>query len=86
MRPQIFLPGLTQYSLQGDSVITEIMANFGITSQFKDGGVYLEKEPKPVLRKIFDMKSCPDLAQTVIRSLRRFRPRGYLYRTGNFKD
>ncbi|MGN6398264.1 MAG: 3-phosphoshikimate 1-carboxyvinyltransferase [Mucilaginibacter sp.] len=63
---ELFLPGLTQYSLQGDSVITEIMANFGITSQFKDGGVYLQKEPKPVIRKIFDMKECPDLAQTVI--------------------
>jgi 3-phosphoshikimate 1-carboxyvinyltransferase len=63
---ELFLPGLTQYSLQGDSVITEIMANFGITSQFRDGGVYLQKEVKPVLRKIFDMKECPDLAQTVI--------------------
>jgi 3-phosphoshikimate 1-carboxyvinyltransferase len=63
---ELFLPGLTKYSLQGDSVITEIMANFGVTSQFKDGGVYLTKEPKPTLRKIFDLKSCPDLAQTVI--------------------
>jgi len=63
---EIFLPGLTAYSLQGDSTITEIMANFGITSQFKDGGVWLKKEPKPVLRKIFDFKTCPDLAQTVI--------------------
>ena len=40
----IFLPGLNGYSLQGDSKITEIMANFGITSQFKNGGVYLKKE------------------------------------------
>jgi len=63
---ELFLPGLTSYSLQGDSVITEIMANFGITSQFKDGGVYLKKEVKPLVRKIFDMKSCPDLAQTII--------------------
>ena len=63
---ELFLPGLTQYSLQGDSTITEIMANFGITSQFKDGGVYLKKEPKPLTRKIFDLKSCPDLAQTII--------------------
>jgi len=62
----LFLPGLTQYSLQGDSVITEIMANFGITSQFKDGGVHLQKEIKPILRKIFDLKECPDLAQTII--------------------
>jgi len=63
---ELFLPGLTSYSLQGDSVITEIMANFGITSQFKDGGVYLKKETKPLSRKIFDLKSCPDLAQTII--------------------
>jgi 3-phosphoshikimate 1-carboxyvinyltransferase len=63
---ELFLPGLTQYSLQGDSVITEIMANFGITSQFKDSGVHLQKEPKPIFRKIFDLKECPDLAQTII--------------------
>lgn len=63
---ELFLPGLTQYSLQGDSVITEIMANFGITSQFKDDGVYLQKEAKAISRKIFDLKECPDLAQTII--------------------
>lgn len=63
---ELFLPGLNAYSLQGDSRITEIMANFGITSQFKDGGVYLKKELKKVERKIFDFKECPDLAQTVI--------------------
>lgn len=63
---EIFLPGLNGYSLQGDSRITEIMANFGITSQFKNGGVFIKKDPKPLLRKIFDFKECPDLAQTVI--------------------
>lgn len=63
---ELFLPGLTAYSLQGDSKITEIMANFGITSQFKDGGVWIKKEPKKLERKIFDFKECPDLAQTVI--------------------
>ncbi|MDB5012849.1 MAG: 3-phosphoshikimate 1-carboxyvinyltransferase [Daejeonella sp.] len=63
---ELFLPGLNQYSLQGDSKITEIMANFGITSQFKDGGVYLKKEDKKLERKIFDFKECPDLAQTVV--------------------
>ena len=65
-KADLFLHGLTQYSKQGDSVITEIMANFGITSQFKDGGVHLVKEAKPIIRKIFDLKECPDLAQTII--------------------
>lgn len=63
---ELFLPGLTAYSLQGDSKITEIMANFGITSQFKDGGVLLKKEPKKFETRLFDFKECPDLAQTVI--------------------
>lgn len=63
---ELFLPGLRPYSLQGDSKITEIIANFGITSQFKDRGVLLKKEPKILKRKIFDFKECPDLAQTVI--------------------
>ncbi|WP_411274614.1 3-phosphoshikimate 1-carboxyvinyltransferase [Daejeonella sp.] len=63
---ELFLPGLNAYSLQGDSKITEIMANFGITSQFKDGGVFIKKEHKKLERKIFDFKECPDLAQTVI--------------------
>ena len=62
----IFLSGLNGYSLQGDSKITEIMANFGITSQFKNGGVFIKKEPKIVERKIFDLKECPDLAQTIV--------------------
>ena len=65
-KAELFLTGLTPYSLQGDSVITELMANFGITSQFKDGGVQLTKEAKPLSRKIFDLKECPDLAQTII--------------------
>jgi 3-phosphoshikimate 1-carboxyvinyltransferase len=62
----LFLHGLTPYSLQGDSVIGEIMANFGITSQFRDGGVHLKKEAKTITRKNFDLKKCPDLAQTVV--------------------
>jgi 3-phosphoshikimate 1-carboxyvinyltransferase len=28
--------------------------------------VHLTKEPKPIFRKIFDLKECPDLAQTII--------------------
>lgn len=62
----LFLHGLTAYSLQGDSVIAEIMANFGITSQFRDGGVHIKKEPKRIVRKEFDLKKCPDLAQTIV--------------------
>jgi len=62
----VSLPYLQAYSLQGDSKITELMANFGITSQFKNGELLLTKESKTPERKIFDLKECPDLAQTLI--------------------
>jgi 3-phosphoshikimate 1-carboxyvinyltransferase len=42
------------------------MANFGIISQFKYGGVALLKDDRKPIRKIFDLKDCPDLAQTLI--------------------
>ncbi len=63
---ELFLPNLQIYSLQGDSKITELMANFGIISQFKNGGVALLKDNRKPIRKIFDLKDCPDLAQTLI--------------------
>jgi 3-phosphoshikimate 1-carboxyvinyltransferase len=63
---ELFLPNLQIYSLQGDSKITELMANFGISSQFKNGGVALLKDGRKPIRKIFDLKDCPDLAQTLI--------------------
>lgn len=63
---EIFLPNLQIYSLQGDSKIAELMANFGINSQFKCAGVTLSKEDRKPIRKIFDLKDCPDLAQTLI--------------------
>jgi len=65
-KAELFLPNLQIYSLQGDSKITELMANFGISSQFKNGGIALYKEDRKPIRKIFDMKDCPDLAQTII--------------------
>ncbi|MXV17766.1 3-phosphoshikimate 1-carboxyvinyltransferase [Hufsiella ginkgonis] len=62
----ISLPNLRKYSLQGDSRIAEIMANFGVTSTFVGNGLEIKKEPKTFVPKLFDLKDCPDLAQTVI--------------------
>jgi 3-phosphoshikimate 1-carboxyvinyltransferase len=63
---EIELPNLRKYSLQGDSRITEIMANFGISSTFTNNSVIVKKEAKAFKNKHFDLKDCPDLAQTVI--------------------
>ncbi|RMG79479.1 MAG: 3-phosphoshikimate 1-carboxyvinyltransferase, partial [Bacteroidetes bacterium] len=60
------LNGLFPESLQGDAVLTEMMENFGIRSEFNEKGVRLSKSgqpPKPFFEK--DFVQCPDLAQTM---------------------
>lgn len=62
----ITLPHLKDNSLQGDSAIKTIMQNFGIHSTFNRDGLRIEKMPINFETEIFDLKECPDLAQTVI--------------------
>lgn len=62
----ITLPYLKQNSLQGDSRISEIMESFGITTRFTDKGLELSKNSDQPQGRFFDLKDCPDLAQTVI--------------------
>lgn len=61
---ELFLSGLKENSLQGDSAVVEIMGQLGIQSTFKDGGVLLEKQAVKGL-KHWDFTHCPDLAQTI---------------------
>ncbi|MCF1750094.1 3-phosphoshikimate 1-carboxyvinyltransferase [Mariniradius sediminis] len=60
----LFLEGLKENSLQGDSKIVEIMDRLGVKSQFEKGGVRLTKQPVKGLTS-WDFTHCPDLAQTV---------------------
>ncbi|PPL03420.1 3-phosphoshikimate 1-carboxyvinyltransferase [Parapedobacter indicus] len=64
----LFLPNLKSQSLQGDAAIVNIMAHFGITSSFTDGGLSIRKIAghQPTGVTLLDFKECPDLAQTVI--------------------
>lgn len=62
----ITLPYLKRNSLQGDSRISSIMENFGVSTEFTSEGLVLTKTNKPVKGDFFDLKDCPDLAQTVI--------------------
>jgi 3-phosphoshikimate 1-carboxyvinyltransferase len=61
---ELFLEGLKENSLQGDSAIVEIMDNLGVKSEFKEGGVKLIKQQVKGLA-FWDFTHCPDLAQTV---------------------
>ncbi len=64
---QVKLLGLRPESLQGDSVITEIMTQLGVRSTFLPEGVLLEKKPIQLHEALqLDFTACPDLAQTVV--------------------
>lgn len=64
---EIFLKGLKNKSLQGDCVIVDFMKKLGVNTEFKDQGIQLTKIPVTVDEsEIWDLKECPDLAQTLI--------------------
>lgn len=61
---ELELLGLKEDSLQGDSVITQIMNNLGVKSEFTGRGFKLTKIPAKTSLH-WDFTNCPDLAQTV---------------------
>lgn len=60
----IQLPGLEEQSLQGDSVIVNVMSNLGVNTQVADNLFTLTKV-KYDKEIRWDFSNCPDLAQTV---------------------
>lgn len=61
---EIELLGLKENSLQGDSVIVNIMSELGVKSTFTADGVLLQKTKANDTFE-WDFTDCPDLAQTV---------------------
>jgi 3-phosphoshikimate 1-carboxyvinyltransferase len=61
---ELELLGLKENSLQGDSVITQIMSHLGIKSEYTGRGFKLTKIPTDSTLE-WDFTNCPDLAQTV---------------------
>ena len=60
------LDGLNKESLQGDSVLVDMMRSFGVESTFTEEGVRIEKvRPAEPIDFIWDFIRCPDLAQTL---------------------
>jgi 3-phosphoshikimate 1-carboxyvinyltransferase len=63
----VVLKGLSEKSVQGDSVLPEIFSNLGVGSSFTSEGLQIEKSGKPAIREFnYDFTNCPDLAQAVI--------------------
>jgi len=60
------LDGLNAESLQGDSVLVDMMRSFGVESTFTEEGVRIENlRPVDEIDFIWDFIRCPHLAQTL---------------------
>ncbi len=62
---EIIIRGLKQDSLQGDSVIADIMVNFGIKTEYFSDYIKITKTDKITDSFEYDFSNCPDIAQTV---------------------
>ncbi|RYD80447.1 MAG: 3-phosphoshikimate 1-carboxyvinyltransferase [Sphingobacteriales bacterium] len=64
---KISLPALKEKSLQGDSRIQKIMKIFGIATEKTETGISISNLGLSLeINDVLDLKTCPDLAQTII--------------------
>lgn len=64
---EISLPALKDKSLQGDSQIQKIMKIFGIATEKTEKGISISNLGLSLeTNQVLDLKTCPDLAQTII--------------------
>lgn len=70
-KAKIFIEGLSENSLQGDSAVKEIYSQLNVDTVFRDNGIEINKK-NPATRPAdlnYDFSGCPDLAQTVMVTL-----------------
>lgn len=65
-KADLWIPGLTENSLQGDAVLSEWMTSWGVETRFENGGIRLLRRPEIPRQppKEMDFYYQPDLAQT----------------------
>lgn len=59
------LNGLFENSVQGDAVLSEMMAHFGVQTVFNENGVHLSKNENAISPFVYDFLECPDVAQSL---------------------
>lgn len=63
---EVFIPGMKQDSLQGDTGFVPLMEEMGCIAQWANDGVKLSRDPQAVLRGVsVDLKDMSDLVPTV---------------------
>ena len=64
-QPDLYIDGLFADSVQGDSVLAEMMTQFGIRTEYTATGIRLTKNERAAPNFSWDFIRCPDLAQTL---------------------
>ncbi|WP_373517103.1 3-phosphoshikimate 1-carboxyvinyltransferase [Pricia sp.] len=63
---EIKISAYKKYSLQGDSILSEIYSNFGVKTSFYDNHILLKKTTDCQLTTLkYDLANAPDIAQTI---------------------
>jgi 3-phosphoshikimate 1-carboxyvinyltransferase len=62
------IDGLFAESVQGDAVVADLYARFGVRTTFNETGVRIEKSYDAAIPPLFeqDFMECPDIAQTLM--------------------
>jgi len=81
----MFLNGLHESSLQGDSVVEKYFRLLGIETDFRGGGAWLSKFVRPGESMDADLRDHPDLAPALIVSTAARRKAGNFYGLGNLR-
>lgn len=63
---EIYLPGFKEYSLQGDSIVAQLMAPLGVEQVYTGAGIRIHQREGFEFGRTMNLVACPDLAQSLI--------------------
>lgn len=63
---EIYLPGFKEFSLQGDSIVAQLMAPLGVEQIYTGGGIRIHQREGFEFGRTMNLLACPDLAQSLI--------------------
>jgi len=63
---EVFLPGYTKNSLQGDSILAKVYEKLGVVTDFRTDGIRLSKSNINITEFSYDFQGFPDIVPTVM--------------------
>ena len=65
-RVELEIEGLFAESYQGDAILPELFAGFGVQTEYFPGGIRLKRTERTIRELSFDFRENPDLVQTMV--------------------